>query len=273
MTGAQDQSILNGQPTLRFVDTHTHLDDDAFLADVDQVIAEAIAQGVTTFVNIGYEPARWKTTISLANRFPSVSYSLGMHPQHADDWNVHSADVLRRLLVDRRPVAIGEVGIDLFRGETNVSQQLRCFDDQLDLAVAHKLPVVVHMRSAQSEILHHLNGRTKNPQLLFHSFDGDEVLTQFVLEHATIVGVGGLATRSKSVTIRQQLKRIPLTQMVLETDSPYLVPTKVRGSRNMPKNIPVIAEFLADLKQISVIDVANTTTTNAERFFGKLGDV
>jgi TatD DNase family protein len=272
MSGAPKSHEHNDQPSLRFVDTHCHLDDEVFVNSIDDVLATAIAGGVTSFVNIGYEPKRWASSIDLARRFPSVSYALGMHPQHADDWNQAAADEIAGLLETYRPRAIGEIGIDLFRGETNLAQQQLAFDEQLDLAVAHNLPVVIHMRSAQSEVLNVLNGRSTLPPLLFHSFEGDEELTRFVLKHDSIVGVGGLATRPKSVTIRQQLEKLPLTNLVLETDSPYLIPTKARGSHNTPRNIPVIARFVAEVKHSTLEHIATQTTENAERFFGKLGN-
>jgi TatD DNase family protein len=272
MSGALKSHKDNDQPALRLIDTHCHLDDEVFVDSIDDILAAAITVGVTSCVNIGYEPERWATSIALAQRFPSVSYALGMHPQHADDWNQASADALAGLLEMHRPRAIGEIGIDLFRGETNLATQRRAFDEQLDLAIAHKLPVVIHMRSAQTEVLGHLTSRSALPPLLFHSFEGDEELTRFVLEHDCIVGIGGLATRPKSVTIRQQLEKLPLTNMVLETDSPYLIPTKARGSHNAPRNISVIARFVADVKHSTLEHIASQTTENAERFFGKLGN-
>lgn len=255
---------------LRFVDTHCHLDDPAFARDVDDVISQSITSGVTAFVNVGFNADTWVTSVELANRHPNVSVALGMHPQDADHWNRITAAALGRLCETRRPVAIGEIGIDLFRGETNLAQQRVAFDEQLDLALAHNLPVIIHMRSAQNEVLNLLGSRSSNPKLLFHSFDGTDELSSYVLESGSMVGVGGLATRAKSMTIRQQLLSLPLDQMVLETDSPYLVPTKSRGSRNTPLAIPVIAMFLAILKELPLEAVAMTTTANAERFFGEL---
>src|SRR5687768_12282895 len=103
MSGALKSHKDNDQPALRFIDTHCHLDDEVFVDSIDVVLAAATAVGVTSFVNIGYEPKRWETSIALAQRFPSVSYALGMHPQHADEWNQASADTLAGLLESHRP--------------------------------------------------------------------------------------------------------------------------------------------------------------------------
>ncbi|MEJ7838427.1 MAG: TatD family hydrolase [Thermomicrobiales bacterium] len=253
------------------MDTHCHLDTDVFSGDVEDVLDGARDAGVRAFVNVGFNPDTWASTIVLAQRHPDVNFALGLHPQDAKLWSRPTVNTLTRLIEEHRPVAIGEIGIDLFRGETNLDQQRLAFCDQLDLALAHRLPVIIHMRSAQSEVLETLVSREVNPRLLFHSFEGTEELTTFVAEHGSMVGIGGLATRSKSVTIRQQLEHIPLTHMVLETDSPYLVPAKTKGSRNTPMAIPKIAHVLSDLKSISLATVAAETTRNAETFFGRLG--
>jgi TatD DNase family protein len=271
MTGALTDNQIQHQSTLRFVDTHCHLDDDAFTKDVDEVIDAASAVGVTSIVNIGYQPQRWTTSIQLAERFSNLSYTLGMHPQDAVRWDSMTSAELKRLIVTHHPRAIGEIGIDLFRGETNLVQQQISFNDQLDLAIEHKLPVVIHMRDAEREVLDVLSGRLRNPPLLFHSFDGSSELVRFINNTSSLVGVGGLATRPKSETIRKHLGYIPLDQIVLETDSPYLIPTKARGSRNTPQTIPVIAKQLASWRSTSLEEVAAVTTANAERFFGKLG--
>jgi TatD DNase family protein len=270
MTGASTHNPPSEPATLRFVDTHCHLDDDAFTGDIAEVIEAASAAGVRSIVNIGYEPKRWITSIRLAERFPNVAFTLGMHPQNADAWHGETSTELVRLIGKHRPRAIGEVGIDLFRGETNLLQQQAAFDEQLDLAMQHSLPVVIHMRDAEREILDILAGRQNNPPLLFHSFDGSRELVRYIRDHGSMVGVGGLATRAKSGPVRQNIGYIPMSQIVLETDSPYLIPAKARGSKNTPQNIPVIANQLANWRSTSVEVIAAQTTANAEQFFGKL---
>lgn len=270
MTAAPVDQPDEEKLALRYIDTHCHLDDPIFDGEVDAVISESMANGVTSFVNVGFNLDTWGSTIELARKFATVSIALGLHPQDADYWNPETADALRKNLKENRLVAIGEIGIDLFRGETNLPKQRSVFDDQLDLALEHNLPVIIHMRSAQIEVLNLLRSRSSNPTLLFHSFDGTEELTSYALETGSMVGVGGLATRAKSMTIREQLQSLPLDQMVLETDSPYLLPAKLRGSRNTPQSIPVIASFLSNLKEVPLQLVAETTTANAERIFGEL---
>lgn len=272
MLGASPTDSTKESNSLRYVDTHCHLDDTAFEHDLESVLERASQQGVRSWINVGYEPARWTSTIELSRRFAGMAFTLGMHPQSAGQWNDDTAGELERLLAGTRPCAIGEIGIDLFRSNHGLEGQLTAFDAQLDLALQYALPVVIHMRSAEPEVLSALGKRRQHPPLLFHSFDGSDALTEFILSTDSLIGVGGLATRGKSVTIQQQLQNIPLEQMVLETDSPYLVPARQKESRNTPASIPVIATFLSGLTGLSRETIADQTTINAERFFGRLSE-
>jgi TatD DNase family protein len=251
----------------RFVDTHCHLDDESFAGDIADVVAASTAAGVDRMIVVGFAPERWTSTIDLVARFPGVSCMLGVHPGHTDEWSPSVESDLRQLADQARPVAIGEIGLDFYRGETNLVDQRNSFERQLGIALEAGLPAVIHMRSAESEVLDVLRATSPLPRLLFHSFDGSSALTGWILDHEAWVGVGGLATRGKAHQLRQQLARIPLERMVLETDAPYLVPAGFRHRRNTPESIPVIAGHLARIKECPVLEIATATTRNAEHLF------
>ncbi len=253
-----------------FVDTHCHLDDDSFGSDLDDVLERSQRLGVRRWINVGFNPDRWQPSIDLAARYPGMSFMLGVHPGDADRWNDQVQSDLRQLVNRTRPVAIGEIGLDFYRGETNVEQQVTAFNIQLDLALEYSIPAVIHMRSSEMFILDVLRSRSQTPRLLFHSFDGSEALTGWILENDAYAGVGGLATRTKSHHIHQQLKRLSLERLLLETDSPYLLPNGFKHRRNTPESIPKIAAFVAKLLNTDVERVALHTTRNAERFFERL---
>lgn len=254
----------------RLVDTHCHLDDDSFSKDLDGVLERAALSGVDRWINVGYAPERWQSTIELRNRMPGISIILGMHPGHADEWNEETARELERLVQDHRPVAIGEIGLDFFRGETNHTQQIRALNDQLDLALAHDLPVVIHMRSSDAELRDVLDSRASLPPILFHSFDGSPRLADWIQSHDAWIGVGGLATRGSQQDLRAFISRMSHHRVVLETDSPYLVPNGFKHRRNTPESIPAVAETLARIWQVSIEEVASVTTANAENLFVRL---
>lgn len=260
-----DRAERSPQPVL--IDTHCHLDGDVYADDLESVIEDSRSRGVTRWINVGFELDRWRSTISLAKGIPGMFHMLGLHPGHADEWSPELRTCLRSFLATSQPVAIGEIGLDFFRDETNVSAQRTAFDDQLDLAVELNLPAVIHMRAAENEVLTLLEHRRTLPHLVFHSFEGTTRLRDFVVEHHSTVGFGGLATRASATDLRLVIGTIPLDQILLETDSPYLVPKGVRGRRNVPGNVAIIAEVLAEFLGKSFTEVAETTTRNAERRF------
>lgn len=252
---------------MEFVDTHCHLDDDAFEKDLPHVLETARAAGVRRFVNIGYEPESWVRSLALAETHPDVSFALGMHPNSADRWANETAAELERLLRATEAVAIGETGLDYYRDYVDRSQQRAAFRDQLELARQFGLPVIIHMRGdVEHEIVSTLED-FRDVRVLFHSFDGSARLRDIVLERGDVFGIGGLMTRASSVGLRETLKSVPLSSFVLETDAPYLVPKGVKDRRNTSASIPIIGAALAEILEVSVKEVAQRTTRNADALF------
>ena len=252
---------------MEFVETHGHLDDDAFVGDLPQVIDTARAAGVRRFINIGYEPESWIRSLELAAHYPDISYALGMHPNSADRWTNVTATELERLLGSSAAVAIGETGLDYFRDWVDRSSQRAAFRDQLELARQFSLPVIVHMRGeVEAEIVATLTDFA-DVRAVFHSFDGSPELRDFALRRGDYFGLGGLMTRAGSAQLRETLRAVPLESIVLETDSPYLMPKGVKDRRNTPANVPVIAAAIAELLDVPVELVAEQTTANATNVF------
>ena len=256
-----------------WIDTHCHLDDPAFDDIRDETLAGARTAGVGHILNIGYRPERWTTTLALAARSPMVSVSLGIHPGHADEFSAESLDELARLVEVEKPVAIGEIGMDFFWDGPSAESQRDALLKQLELAKRAGLPAIIHQRAAESEILQVFAAAPRLPRLVLHSFDGSAAYVDFALSVNAMVGVGGLATKQGSASLRTLLQTIPVNQIVLETDAPYLIPSGARGRKNIPANIPVIGRRLAPLWGLDEESFARITTTNARRTFGFPGDV
>jgi TatD DNase family protein len=252
---------------MEFVETHCHFDDDAFANDLPQVIDAARAAGVRRFINIGYEPESWIRSLELAAQIPDISYALGMHPNWADRWSSETAAELEGLLRSSDAVAIGETGLDYYREWVDQSSQRAAFRDQLELARTFSLPVVIHMRGdVEDEIVAALSDFA-DVRCVFHSFDGSATLRDFALRRGDFIGVGGLMTRASQGPLREILRKVPLDSVVLETDSPYLTPKGIKDRRNTPASLPLIAEALSELHQVSVDRVAEQTTYNAIELF------
>lgn len=254
----------------RLIDTHTHLDDPAFADDLDIVLSRSIDAGVNAWVNVGYAPERWETTIALSAATPGMAHMLGMHPQNAGEWNHETAATLESLLVQTGGRALGEIGLDYAPHAGDHTEQQRVFADQLRLAERLRLPVVIHMRDAEDDVMAHLQTLDPAHPVLLHCFDGSRALFDFALERGYLLGVGGLMTRAKSEQLRTLIEEAPLEALVLETDSPYLVPARQKDRRNQPANIAHIVRFLSELRDQPAREVARVTTNNAIRFFGAL---
>jgi TatD DNase family protein len=251
-----------------FIDTHTHLDDDQFADELDAVINEATAAGVSAFVNIGYRPSRWQSTLDIAGHYPQVRFTLGLHPGHTDEWSEMLFADLDELVASARPVAIGEIGLDYYWTTDNKAAQRMSFERQVELAGKHGLPVVIHQRDAAADVADVLEQAPRSLGVILHSCDGDARLMDLAEERGWLIGVGGLMTRRQSEQLRSRLLSFPTDQILLETDSPYLIPAGVKARRNTPAMIPLIAERLAGLLDRDIASIAAMTTANAERAFG-----
>jgi TatD DNase family protein len=255
------------RPSVRYVDTHAHLDEPAFAGDLEDVVARAHASGVDRAVNIGYRPERWTTTADLAARFPPISVVLGLHPQQATEFTDRTCAELEVAIRRAGARAVGEIGLDYARDFATPDQQRRAFAAQLELAQGLGLPVVLHQRAAEQDCWDMLRAAPPALPVLLHCFDGSRLLARLALDRGYHFGIGGLLTRSAAADLRAVVAELPLERLVLETDAPYLTPAGLKNRRNEPANIPRIAAALADLLERTVDDVAQQTTANAERVF------
>ena len=258
---------MNADRALRLVDTHAHLDDPAFDADRDEVIAGARAAGIERVVNVGYRPARWESTVALARRHPNVAVMFGLHPQHAAGFTDETLERLADALVQDGAVAVGEIGFDFFRDGPDAASQRRAFHAQVRLARQIGLPIVIHQRSAETELIEALADHPDLPAVILHSFEGSLRLARFGLDRGYLFGVGGLATRAGSTELRDVLAKVPLESIVLETDSPYLSPASSKLRRNEPRQLVAIADRLAPLWSATLSELAEVTTRTAEAVF------
>lgn len=253
-----------------YLDTHAHLDDAAFDHDRESVLAAAAAAGVRRIINVGYRPLRWQSTVDLAHSYPLVRHMLGLHPQHADEWSPETRSTLVALIRATKPLALGEIGFDYSRQGPDTAMQAAAFHAQVAIAGELGLPIVIHQRGAEDELIAALASIDEGCHVLLHSFEGTNRLAAAANDRGCYVGIGGLATRASSEGLRQTLRTIPLDRIVLETDSPYLVPAGIKDRRNTPANIPLIAERLAPIWDADQAALAAATTANAEWFFGPM---
>jgi TatD DNase family protein len=250
------------------VDTHLHLDEPAFDADRDEVLRAARTVGVTRFINIGHVPERWESSRILRERHPDVDIVIGVHPQHADDYRSDVDLALRTAVREMDPVAIGETGFDFYRAGPSREAQERAFAAQIMVASDARLPVVIHQRSGEHELIAMLDRFPDLAPIVLHSFDGTDRLADWAIERGCFIGIGGLATKRSAEALRGTLQRFPPQRLLLETDSPYLAPPGTGDRRNAPSNLPRIAALLAPLWDLARDELCQVTSANANAVFG-----
>lgn len=248
------------------VDTHAHLDESVFDPDRDEVLVAARNVGVRAFVNIGYKPVRWESSCALRADHPDVAIVIGLHPSETADFDSTMERQLETAVDRLAPVAIGEMGFDFSRSAPAFATQQRAFRFQIELASALRLPIVIHQRDAAEPLMTELDRYPDVTPIVLHSFDGTPRLTDWALERKCFIGIGGLAMKPTATVLRELLSKIPVSRLLLETDSPYLSPPGL-PRRNVPANIPHIAGSLAPLWGISGESLCQMTTRSAVELF------
>jgi TatD DNase family protein len=255
---------------MTFIDTHTHLYLTEFKNDIDQVIKDAIESGVTKLLLPNIDSSTTESMLNLSKKYPDNCFPMiGIHPCSVKEESIKSELMhLEMMLLENKFLAIGEIGLDLYWEKTSLSLQQEIFTHQIELAIKYELPIVIHVREAFDEaikIVEKLNCDKLSG--VFHCFTGNEVDAKRIIALENFyLGVGGVLT-FKNSGLDKVMKTIPLNNILLETDSPYLAPTPFRGKRNESKYIVNIAKKLALIKDIEINTVRDMTTLNANNLF------
>ncbi len=254
---------------MNFIDTHTHLYLSDFQEDLSETIRRAFSCGVDKFLLPNLDNSTLGTVLDLCGQFPGNCYPMiGLHPTYVNDDYLNILDDLYKNINISKFIAIGEIGIDLYRDTTFITQQKEAFSRQLDWAYELSVPVVIHCREAFKQIIEVLSEKIKRKPLtgVFHSFAGTVDDAKTVIDLGFLIGINGIVT-FKNSNIGEVIKQIPLGKILLETDAPYLAPVPYRGRRNESSYIPLIAKKVAELYDIEIEEVAKITTFSANNLF------
>lgn len=250
-------------------DTHTHLYSDAFDADRREAIQEAIDHNVERFFIPAIDSETTQSMYELEEQFPeNVHLMMGLHPTHVKENYEEELKHVEEQLSKRSFCAIGEIGIDLHWDKSTLEIQKDAFKRQIQLAKKYELPIVIHCREAFNEVFEVLESE-KDDKLfgIFHCFTGNHEQAKQALSYNMKLGIGGVVT-FKNGGVDKFLVEIPISEIVLETDAPYLAPTPFRGKRNNPVYIVKVAEKVAEIYNMSIEAVAEVTTKNSQEVFG-----
>ena len=254
---------------LHWIDTHAHLQDEAFASDYDAVIARAQAVGVNKIVLPACNEKDQHRVLELAAEYPATCYAaLGLHPgEVGEDFEQQLAEI-QLTLEKQGAVAVGEIGLDAFHYQDSLDKQLLVFEKQLEWAKYYDLPVLIHARNTIDLVLAKLEMREfRSVTGVLHAFEGTlEQLARAMKNDNLMVGIGGLATFKNGLK-EDVLRALDLSRTVMETDSPYLAPTPHRGKRNEPAYIPVTGARLAEVRALPLDAIAQSTTTAARQLF------
>ena len=254
---------------MHFIDTHTHLYDEAFLGEDDLAVVRAVEAGVTKMILPDIDSQTREAMLALAERHEGTLFPcIGLHPTSVDTgWQNEMLQVEKHL--DRKIYAIGEIGMDCYWSKEFIREQEEVLRIQLEIAARMNLPAIIHSRDSTELLINILKDYAHlGLRGVFHAFSGSlETFRELQKTGNWYIGIGGVLTYKKA-SIAETVKQIPLERILLETDSPYLTPVPFRGKRNESSYIPYIADRLAELSGHSLEEVAHTTTENAQKLFG-----
>ncbi len=257
-----------------WTDTHAHLCDAKFDTDRSEMFRRAAQNTVHTIVEIADSPADWSKASALCSeQSVKVHWSCGFHPHYAQDFSEEKIAQMTREAASPGCVAIGEIGLDYFKSTASKEDQQKLFRRALETASELNKPVVIHCRDAQADTLRILrsffSGLARRDLCIgvIHCFSGDISFAEGCLDLGFMLGVDGPLTYPGAKALREVIAQVPLDKIVLETDSPYLPPQEHRGQRNEPSYLPMIGARLSELFQKSPDEIAQTTTSNAQKLF------
>jgi len=249
-------------------DTHTHLYSSEFDIDRNLVVKRANDEGVNRFFIPAIDSNYHKSMFELEKKYDNMFLMMGLHPTSVKENYAEELDIIKNYLSKRNFYAIGEIGMDLYWDKSFLKEQQKVFKTQIKWAKQYKMPIVIHCREAFNEIFEILEEeKDKDLRGVFHCFTGNLEQAKLAISYKMKLGIGGVVT-FKNGKIDKFLSEIPIENIVLETDAPYLAPTPHRGRRNESSYLTLVAKKLSQIYSISIEEIAKITTLNSQQIFG-----
>ena len=249
-------------------DTHAHYDDDAFDEDRDELLSGMAAKNVEYIVNVGASIESSKRSIALAEKYPFIYAAVGVHPDEVGELNEEKFNRLREWTKHEKAKAVGEIGLDYYWDKEQHDLQKHWFMRQMELAHEINLPIIVHSREAAKDTLDMIiAAKPLDLSGIIHCYSYSVEQAREYLNMGYYIGIGGVLTFKNAKKLKEVAEYAPLSQIVLETDCPYLAPTPYRGKRNDSSMIAYVAEELAAIKQMPVEEVIRITNENGKKLY------
>ena len=248
-------------------DTHAHYDDEAFDSDRDSLLQSMNKEGIELIINPGCDLKSCLKSISISEKYPFVYSAVGVHPEEVDYVTDTDLDEILKLLEHPKCVAVGEIGLDYYWNKSNKNAQIRMFQLQMEWADEYQKPVIVHDREAHGDSLNIIK-QYPNVAGVFHCYSGSVEMAEELIARGWYLGFDGPITYKNNKKQIEVLNYCPIDRMLIETDSPYLSPTPMRGRRNDSRNLSYIIDRICEVKSISKEEVEKRTMTNGKCLFG-----
>ena len=246
-----------------FTDTHCHIYKE-YYENIDEILKNAKENKINRMINNGCDKKSNEEVLELIGKYENMYGALGIHPENVEEYIQEDIKLIEKQLNHKKVIAIGEIGLDYHYTKENKEKQKKLLEEQLSLAERYQLPVIIHSREATEDTINILkNYKTKG---VIHSFSGSLETAKIYIKMGYLLGINGVIT-FKNSKLKDVIREIPLENIVLETDSPYLTPEPFRGKRNEPARILEIAKFISELKEISIEELARITNDNIKRIF------
>jgi len=248
-----------------FIDTHTHIYLQEFDDDRDSIMQKAQEADVEITIMPAIDSTTHEKMFQVESNYGNCHSMIGLHPCSVDKGFEKELSLVNQFLVERKFVAVGEIGLDFYWDKTFVSEQYEAFHRQIQMAITYRLPIVIHSRNAIDECINVVN---KYPGVkgVFHCFSGNEEQAKKIVDLDFMLGIGGVVT-FKNAGLDKVIEQIGLSNVILETDAPYLAPVPYRGKRNEPAYIRLVAEKLSTVCNLPLEKIAELTTENARKLF------
>lgn len=252
---------------MELFDTHSHYNDEKFKEDREKIIKQTYEAGITKFVCAGYNVKSSREAIEIANNYEYIYSICGISPNDLEDYNEQNIQIIKELAKNKKNVAIGEIGLDYYWNKENKTMQKQAFIEQINLANELNLPIVIHSRDAVQDTIDLLKENTVNKKGIFHCTQLNKYLIEEGLKLGFYISFAGPITFKKSKNAEEIVGLVPMDKILIETDSPYLAPEPVRGTRNDSRNVKYIAEKISAIKGVPVEEIAKITYENAKNIF------
>lgn len=252
-------------------DTHAHYDDEAFDLDRDEMLTQLKEHGIEAVTNVGASMKSCKATLELTRKYPFVYGAVGVHPNETGELSETDMNWILEAAMEEKIVAVGEIGLDYYWEEPDHETQKKWFVRQLALAEKAKLPIIIHSREAARDTLDIMKAEQAGKLGgVIHCFSYSKEMAIEYLNMGFYLGIGGVVTFKNAKKLKEVVEYMPMEQMVLETDCPYLAPVPNRGRRNSSFNLPYVVREISQIKNLPAEQIIQITSENAKRLYGLL---